>query len=195
MLSSEKPVLRARRSCPGLCPQAHFPSRFPASEDGQMEASRTGGESAGHLGRRSPRGTCEWPHDGAVVQETRGNARYQLRGPGTLAGRGPPATELPLEKDSTPSEQQGCRGRSPRPVPPERLSPPSSIRAGAQRPPPGAQRPAASPGLRSGQQAAASIAAARSPPALPPSPSAPPLPGQPVPARCSQHSLFFFSSN
>ncbi|KAM7234808.1 hypothetical protein CapIbe_013628 [Capra ibex] len=50
MLSSEKPVLRARRSCPGLCTQAHFPSRFPASEDGQLEASRTGGESAGHLG-------------------------------------------------------------------------------------------------------------------------------------------------
>ena len=90
MLSSEKPVLRARRSCPGLCPQAHFPSRFPASEDGQMEASRTGGKSAGHLGRRSPRGTCEWPHDGAMVQETRGAARHQLRGPGTLAGRGPP---------------------------------------------------------------------------------------------------------
>ena len=96
---------------------------------------------------------------------------------------GPPATELPLEKDSTPSEQKGCRGRSPRPVPLEPLSPPSSIRAAARRPPPGAPRPAASPGLRSGQHRGFSL------PAVPssfPLGSSPARPASPSPLLTAQ---------
>lgn len=128
-----RPVLQSQAVLSRPLHAGHFPS-VPCLRRWPTGSLPHRWESAGHLGAGGAQRDLQWPHVALWFRRLGALPDTQLRRPGTLAGQGPPSTELPLEKDSTRASRRVVEDALPRPVPLEPLSPPSSIRAAARRP-------------------------------------------------------------